>query len=70
MIGPGLATVKLNGQKCPMIRVVIPKALIDEAAAKNEPLEDRDRIRIWIEKTGTKSPARKNAFGLFNKDVV
>lgn len=66
VIGPGMATIKLNGKKSPMIRVVIPKDLIDEAISKNEPLEDRDRVRIWIEKTGAKSSARKNAFGKFN----
>ena len=68
MIGPGMATIKLNGKKSPMMRLVVPKDIIDEAIAKGEPLEDRDRVRIWIEKTGAKSPARKNAFGKYNKD--
>ena len=66
MIGPGMATIKIGGKKSPMMRLVVPKDIIDEAVAKGEPLEDRDRVRIWIEKTGAKTPARKNAFGKFN----
>lgn len=62
MIGPDKTVVKVakkNGQ----IRVTIPKSLIDEAAAKGEMLEDRDEIRLWIEKTGVKASARgRNPF--------
>lgn len=69
MIGPGIATVKLNG-KPPFYRIVIPKSLADEVELKTgKKLEDRDQVRIWIEPTGLKTPPRKNAFGKYNKEV-
>ena len=66
-LGPALTTIKRNGVISPMLRVTVPKALIDEAAAKNEPLENMDVVRIWIERTGAKAKPRKNAFGKYNK---
>ena len=70
MIGPGLGTVKIRGIKSPMAAVVLPKSLLEEAKAKQQKLEDRDQIRIWIEKTGVKSKPRKNAFGKYNKEEI
>ena len=51
-----------------MAAVTVPKALLAEAEAKNEKLEDSDQVRIWIERTGVKTPPRKNAFGKYNKE--
>ena len=65
MIGPAIATVKLGGIKSPMYRLTVPKTLIDEGK-----IENRDQVRIWIEKIGVKAPLRKNAFGKYNKEVV
>jgi len=66
MIGPVVATVKLNGKENPFYRIVLPKALADEVELKDKKLEDRDQVRIWIERTGLKTKPRKNAFGKYN----
>ncbi len=67
-IGPVISTIKFRGRKSVMAAVTVPKALLAEAEAKNEKLEDSDQVRIWIEKTGVKTPPRKNAFGKYNKE--
>ena len=67
MIGPHRGTVKFRGKAAVMAAVNLSRDLLAEAGAKNEGLEDRDQVRIWIEKIGIKTPARKNAFGKFNK---
>ena len=69
MIGAGLATVKKGGVKNPMWYVTLPRSLVNEVALKDSPLENRDQIRIWIEKTGTKTNPKKNAFGKYNLEV-
>ena len=69
MIGPGIATVKLNGKQNPFYRIVIPKSLVTEIAAKDIMLEDRDQVRIWIEQIGIKTPKKRNAFGIYNKET-
>lgn len=69
MIGPGIATIKLNGKSNPFYRIVVPKALVDEVEAKLKKLEDRDQVRVWLEPTGIKSKPRKNAFGKYNLEV-
>ena len=63
MIGPETATVKLRGIKSPMYALVVPMRLVKQLEQKTgEKLEDRDQVRIWIEKTGIKSDARPWAF--------
>ncbi len=69
MIGPGIATVKKGGVVNPMWYVTLPQLILKEVALKDSPLENRDQIRIWIEKTGTKTAPKKNAFGKYNKEV-
>ncbi len=70
MIGPGIATVKYRGKASPMYAIVLPMSLVKEAKAKDQKLEDRDQIRVWIEKTGIKSDPRPWAFGLGKKKEV
>jgi len=61
MIGPETATIKINGKESVMYTLVIPKKLIDEIEGKTEKrIEDRDRVRIWLEPTGVKATPRRN----------
>ena len=70
MSGDYRTTIQLSGIKSPKYTVTVPKALIRELHDKGIIIEDRDEIKIWIEKTGNKTPPRKNAFGKYNLEAV
>lgn len=68
MIGGDRTTVHFHGKTNPMVSVRIPRALLRELEIKGEALENKDEVRIWLEKTGNKSLSKPWAFGRGKKD--
>ena len=75
IVGPHVATVRLNGrayQGRQIYLITLPSELIWEAEAKGVKFEHLDKVRITLEKTGTKANPRPHAWNahLRKKEVV
>ena len=73
-IGPHVATIRLNGQAYKgrqIWLITVPSELLWEAESKGVKFEHLDKVRITLEKTGTKANPRPHAWNAhLRKKVV
>ena len=62
IVGPHIATIRKHGQVNPMFEIHVPNSMLEELRSKNIELEHLDKVRITIEKIGTKANARPWGF--------
>ncbi len=64
MIGGDKATLHISGKEYKNYMLNLPKDLIRELEKKGEKLQHRERLRVWIERTGLVANARPgSSFG-------
>ncbi len=61
MIGGDKATLHISGKETKNYMLNLSKELVREIEAKGEKLQHRERLRVWIDRTGLFAAARPNS---------